>query len=437
MKQYFASLIIFVISQLPIYAQISFEGNRESVVTITPSSSSGLEAIYVLRETSGVNVSLSGETSVKWSRFGTNGAAYAEPISTSQSISLDSQDCGYVAEVNGNVHYFWIVNYANHIFNVNSLLPDLSQSDCQRTFLSFNGSAEPITYYTINGRSQELDRDIKVQYSSLSFDAEAEYFKPLEIEESFSSIKTYVTVQAPLCDTEFTISGDRFLKSWNEQVEFKTPTLQAYALSAETTATQSERIVDNEQQIDGASLGGSAPCEITFSAATTDAVSFFEWQLATNSQFDPIDDRYPQTELTYTFRDYGTTYVRFFAANSEGQCEYLSPTYEVSIGESALLCPNAFSPQSSPGVNDEWKVSYKSLISFDCHIFNRWGTEVCSFSDPSQGWDGRYNGKYVPAGTYYYVIKARGADGRDYKLSGDINIIGAKNINSSSDTPVE
>ena len=101
----------------------------------------------------------------------------------------------------------------------------------------------------------------------------------------------------------------------------------------------------------------------------------------------------------------------------------------MTVGESNLLCPNAFSPQASPGVNDEWKVSYKSIISFECHIFNRWGTELFSFTDPSVGWDGKYKGKYVPAGTYYYVIKARGSDGRDYKLSGDINIINSKNIN--------
>lgn len=437
MKKYFASLVIIIISQFSLPAQIIFDGNLEPVVPTTPASSTGLQAVYVLRETAGVSVSISGETSVTWSRFGTNGAAYAEPIATSQSISLDAKDCGYVAEVDGKAIYFWVVNYADHGFAVNSLQPDLSQSDCQRTFLSFTGSAEPITYYTINGRGQELDREIKLQYTTLTYDAEAEYYRPTQIEESLSSIKTYVTVEAPLCDTEFKISGDRFLKAWGEEIDFNSPVMQAYALSAETSATQTERVVDNEQQVDAAALGGSAPCEITFNAATTDAVSFYEWQLATNSQFDPIDDRYPQTELTYTFRDYGTTYVRFFAANAQGECEYISPTYEVAIGESALLCPNAFSPQSSPGVNDEWKVSYKSLVSFDCHIFNRWGTEICSFTDPSQGWDGKYNGKYVPSGTYYYVIKARGADGRDYKLSGDINIIGAKNINSSAEAPVE
>ena len=45
-------------------------------------------------------------------------------------------------------------------------------------------------------------------------------------------------------------------------------------------------------------------------------------------------------------------------------------------------------------------------------------------SDPSQGWDGMRGGKVVPSGVYYYVIEARGADGRTYKKSGDINIVG-------------
>ncbi len=77
-------------------------------------------------------------------------------------------------------------------------------------------------------------------------------------------------------------------------------------------------------------------------------------------------------------------------------------------------------------MNDEWKVSYKSIIDFDCHIFNRWGQELAHLTDPSQGWNGKYNGKTVPSGAYYYVITAKGADGRKYKLSGDINIISFK-----------
>lgn len=45
------------------------------------------------------------------------------------------------------------------------------------------------------------------------------------------------------------------------------------------------------------------------------------------------------------------------------------------------------------------------------------------FKDPAGGWDGRYKGKLVAPGVYYYVIKAKGADGKNYKRSGDINIL--------------
>ncbi len=48
---------------------------------------------------------------------------------------------------------------------------------------------------------------------------------------------------------------------------------------------------------------------------------------------------------------------------------------------------------------------------------------MCSFTNPAEGWDGRYKGKTVPTGVYFYVIKATGADGKEYKLSGDINIL--------------
>ena len=51
---------------------------------------------------------------------------------------------------------------------------------------------------------------------------------------------------------------------------------------------------------------------------------------------------------------------------------------------------------------------------------------MATLSDPSQGWDGKYNGKAVPTGAYYYVIKAKGADGKAYDLSGDINIVNYK-----------
>lgn len=423
-----------VIASISVHAQLSFDGAAYETVAVSPAASTGLEKVYVVNNALGMSISYSTGTAVKWSRFSANGAAYAEELGTATSIELSADDCGYIAETEGRAHYYWVVNYANHHLAINSVTPSAEQADCMRTQLDIDGSGDRITYYTINGRPEELSREIELSYNTLVYDADAAVYQQQETKAEIGYIRPVVAVDAPLCDTRFTVSGDRFLKAWNMPVSVESPMYATSAVAAETSAQQERREVDNEQRVDAAELGGSAPCDIEFTAVTTDAAIFHEWQFALNPEFDPIDDRYTENVVNYTFRNQGTTYVRFFAADESGRCEFTGPVYQVVIGESSLLCPNAFTPESSPGVNDEWKVSYKSIVSFECHIFNRWGTEMFSFTDPSVGWDGKYKGKYVPAGTYFYVIKARGADGRDYKLSGDINIIKSKSINQTDTT---
>ncbi len=84
--------------------------------------------------------------------------------------------------------------------------------------------------------------------------------------------------------------------------------------------------------------------------------------------------------------------------------------------------PNAFSPNDD-GVNDEWKVAYRSLLTFNCWIFDRQGHQICHLTSPDQGWDGKIGGKTVDSGVFYYVIEATGTDGKKYKKSGDINVV--------------
>lgn len=430
-----SSLLIAATAAIqPMAAQIVFDGTSDAPVTVSAPASSGLNAIYVVKSADGVSLSCENGKNAKWSRFGSAGAAYASEPVESQSFIPGDDDTGVAVELDGVCRYYWIVNYANHGLEFNSLAVNSELSDCSRTALDFNGKADKITYYTINGRPMELDREITLSYNTLAYNQEKNVYETVAIETTLPALQPVLRVDAPLCETSFTLSGDRFLENWHESRTLVSGDVAAQAVAAETSAEQTARDVANEQTSAGVALGGSAPCDITFSAITTDAASFYEWQLSKMSDFDVIDDRYPQSEMTYTFREHGTTYVRFFAADASDRCEYYSPVYEVSIGESSLLCPNVFSPDASPGVNDEWRVSYKSIVSFECHIFNRWGSELFSFSDPAQGWDGRHGGKIVPAGVYYYVIKARGADGRVYNLSGDINIIGSKSTNYTNDS---
>ncbi len=422
-----ALFAFFAVGAICVSAQtLAFDGASSAPVQVNVESSTGLNGLYVLDNADGVLVSIAGNSgAVRWYRFGSYGAAYAEEVGESATLRLSADDCGLVAEAGTKRYYFWIVNYANHELSLQGLTI-AGEQECDRAHLELSGNAQPIHYYTINGQRREVSRELALEYTTLEYDASSGAYEQKRATATISSVEGRINVDPPLCDTYFTLAGDRFTKRWGRSQSVESQLYPAIAVQSHTSAEQTEGASDNQQSagIDG--LGGSAPCTVTFSAAVTDAAVFVEWQMSRDPEFEAIDDRYRQLDFDYTFRDQGTVYVRFVANNDAGTCEFIGETYEVFIGESSLLCPNAFSPGASEGVNDEWKVSYKSIVKYECHIFNRWGVKLFSATDPSIGWDGKYKGKYVPSGAYYYVIKAVGSDGRKYDLSGDINILRSK-----------
>ncbi len=430
---------LFVLVSLTGFAQLTILGSANSVITVSPETSTGLDKLYVVDNTSGLSASYPSAGAV-WYRFSNLGGAYAEEVKSrtdgnTSVINLSDKDMGYIVEDGGRRHYYWIVNYADHELSLNGITVS-TESQCDRTLFDVSGKGDRITYYSINGAPHELSRELILSYRTLSFDTEAFVWHETQAEESFGSLSATINCPAPLCNTEFTLSGDRFLRAWGRELSATTPSYSTSAVEARTQAEQKTEEYDNQQTSTGNGLGGSAPCEITFTAAPTDAVVFREWQFSRTPEFEDVYERYNEDQITHTFDENGTIYIRYFCANDAGNCEFAGETYTVDIGESRLECPNAFSPANQDGVNDEWKVSYQSIVSFDCHIFNRWGKELARLTHPSQGWNGKVGGKFVPSGVYFYVIEAKGADGRKYKLSGDINIIGTR-LNSTGNSETE
>lgn len=412
---------------------LTFSGSADRVWAEKGTAATGLDYIYVARNVSGltaVYTAKSPSAAVVIETWGASGAAYGQPLAATDfsrqgaTVTLRNLhgDTGYTITEDGRASYFWIVDYSRHPFSARSLTPS-EESDCDRTILNFSGTAAPITYYGINARAWTLSRDLELSYTTQTFSDDSFSYLTADRTVNLPSADGHINVEAPLCDTRFTLRGDRFLKFWGVETEISSDNVAVKAIAAEARATQDGEKPDNQVSVDTDGLGGSAPVEITFSGAVSEGVLFNEWQFSPYEDFSDITMRTQQTEFTQTFLETGTTYVRFTVANADGTCMADSPTFTVTIGESFLRCPNAFSPYGTEGVNDEWRVSYKSITSFVCYIFNRWGEKLCEFRDPSKGWDGRYKGKIVPAGVYYYVIKAKGSDGKNYDLAGDINIV--------------
>lgn len=416
-------------------AGLSFSNLPQKTIVIKPDSGSGLEELYVVSTVRNVTMTYSASSptaSVKWYRYSNLGGGYAEEIQgvahsgNEWSIVRFEGDMGYIVDEGTDRHCYWVVDYEDHPLGLESLSV-IPTDECDMVTLDLVGEADKIMYYTVNGRGVELDRGLTLSYYTMEYDEDVENFIETFKETDLSSVTGEIHIQAPYCDTRFTLSGDRFAREWGIGQSVESPIYQSTAVDGYTRAVQEERDSPNEQKEGGSGeLGGSAPVNIVFSAAVTPAAIFYEWQTSIDEDFNNIINRYNELELEQTYTEMGRTYIRFVAADASGRCEYYGPVYTVQIGESRLDIPNAFSPNASEGTNDEWKVSYKSIVKFECHIFNRYGEKMITLTDPSQGWDGKYKGKFVPAGVYFYVIKAEGSDGIKYDKAGDINIIGYK-----------
>jgi len=84
--------------------------------------------------------------------------------------------------------------------------------------------------------------------------------------------------------------------------------------------------------------------------------------------------------------------------------------------EEAFDIPNTFTPNGD-GKNDKWHIKYISAFPNNyLEIYNRWGEKVYT----RRGYDNSFDGRGLPDGTYYYVLKL--ADNIPI-LKGDINII--------------
>jgi gliding motility-associated-like protein len=87
---------------------------------------------------------------------------------------------------------------------------------------------------------------------------------------------------------------------------------------------------------------------------------------------------------------------------------------------SPIKPPNTFTPNGD-GINDTWNI--KGLQYFNActvSVYNRWGERVFSSVGYGSAWDGRYNSKELPVGTYYYIIDLKNGTP---KVSGYVTII--------------
>lgn len=94
----------------------------------------------------------------------------------------------------------------------------------------------------------------------------------------------------------------------------------------------------------------------------------------------------------------------------------------VSVVMADYKIPNLISPNRD-GINDGFRVFYNgALDDYQLIIFNRWGQQVFSSSNPEEVWDGRRDGVDQPMDVYLYRVRFR-QNGMDVSEDGEFTLV--------------
>ena len=96
------------------------------------------------------------------------------------------------------------------------------------------------------------------------------------------------------------------------------------------------------------------------------------------------------------------------------------PPVVITPGEEVGV-PTGFSPNGD-GYNDILYVM-GTVTQLDFTIYNRWGQMVFQSSDPTVGWDGKFNGQMLNPGVFAYVLNGKDINGKTVSKRGNVTLV--------------
>lgn len=323
---------------------------------------------------------------------------------------------GYIINADGVETSCWVFDYTFYRLTSNSFVVADGNTPCGELSVHLQGLIPEFAYQSPLGRILSLTRDFSLTYSTLTWHNQS--WEKTDTTLNVSVPPLEFSVDAPLTSTGFTLTGDQYAARLGlEPDKMYSDEYQAKAVKCKITTTTAARTELNEnERPEATSLVGSAPLDIQFFSNPTPNVKNVVWQIYKDGAL--VLTRTEQNHQ-YTFTESGNYNVKLQVSNSF--CTD-SASLEVKVSESQIVAPKIFTPNND-GFNDEFRVAYKSIVSFQATIVNRWGRVLYKWNDPAKGWDGKIGGKPAPEGTYFYIITAKGSDGKVYPLKGHINLL--------------
>lgn len=344
----------------------------------------------------------------------------------------------------------WMYRYILELDTTHYTIDEVSPN-CEATLVRLSTPVPALRYTDAKGATQTLPRTVTFAYNNLQWQDEGGWTET-PLSSSFTTTNSVYSLPALYQPTDITMVTD---SAWRTDLEMAIDTAHgqlnepiAFAIHPTHTATTrwegQQRVNEENPPSDSQFLVGSGPTEINFESNPTPAAEWFEWKIykSSNLLFSRRD-----VNQRHLFDEAGTYSIELSVTGHD--CKH-DTTYIVTIEESFLHVPNVFTPNGD-GMNDEFRVDYKSIVDYHIWVYNRWNKLVYESTNPAEGWDGNINGRPATSGAYFYVIRAKGANAAAnadymskiafdkkrksanpddvnaliglYQLSGDINLI--------------
>jgi len=178
------------------------------------------------------------------------------------------------------------------------------------------------------------------------------------------------------------------------------------------SSTATVTVIENKQKPDPTfnidPAKGTAPLVVNFNPNANQTSNSFEWNFGDSNNNTSI-----LSTPNHTYNDLGTFVVSLVVTNNASQCKDSTQLTVLVYENSSIVIPNVFTPNGD-GANDSFKIHTVGINELTCEIYNRWGTKLYTISGPNDSWDGAENS----AGTYFFILNAKGIDGKEYNEKG-------------------
>lgn len=413
------SLLLLLIGWGSMYGQVLQVTADPSAYKTLTAANTGVDHVYLFTKADYFEFATIGYQLADWYDVGT-GALVSHNYST--FINAESGHT-YRVEVGDESETFAVIDWSKYRLANCTLRVEPA---CDKTYIFVDNIGIALYYDTVGGK-HTIERQLMLEYKNAVWNDESVDWLTQEQSDTLTGDVSASEIGKLLIDSDFKLSDATPDAPFEEDTLYAQGVVaiaSACHLTHVTTRRGTEITNEKEAPIKEDVVEGSAPLDIFFQSHPSPKTDYYDWTISRGS--DKITQR-PERDIRYLFDDASETgpvtyTVELKVGNSTCQD---SAKIDVTLNASFIMVPNVFTPNGD-GMNDEFRVAYRSICSFHCWVFNRWQHQVYTWSDPAKGWNGTINGRPAPESAYVYIVEATGCDGKKYKLKGMVNLLRGK-----------